>query len=191
MSRVYKVQITCGHDIRTWRGNVSFLLLRTSSHYPGDTAGPVPEISVFPTGISVIKRAGNFAIWWTLQPSYRDESGMNSGGPDGIVLHSPRCIFIIISIPFNSRNAALRLAEAMIGAKVINFVFRHVCFVSRIWRQNSSQGSLVFSCFGNRAQKFLIWTQGEVRPGNRASPVNRGLIWRDPEMAYSACRQCL
>ena len=37
--------------------------------------------------------------------------------------------------------------------------------------------------------KFLIWTQGEVRPGNRASPVNRGLIWRDPEMAYSACRQ--
>ena len=28
--------------------------------------------------------------------------------------------------------------------------------------------------------KFLIWTQGEVRPGNRASPVNRGLIWRDP-----------
>ena len=39
--------------------------------------------------------------------------------------------------------------------------------------------------------KFLIWTQGEVRPGNRASPVNRGLIWRDPEMAYPACRQCL
>ena len=22
--------------------------------------------------------------------------------------------------------------------------------------------------------KFLIWTQGEVRPGNRASPVNAG-----------------
>ena len=46
----------------------------------------------------------------------------------------------------------IRVAEAMTGAKVINFVFRHVCFVSRIWRQNSSPGSLAFSCFGNRAE---------------------------------------
>ena len=109
------------------------------------------EISVFPTGISVIKRAGNFAIWWTLQPSYRDESGMTLA----VRIASSciaRCIFIIISIPFNSRDAALRVAEAMIGAKVINFVFRHVCYVSRIWRQNSSPGSLAFSCFGNRAE---------------------------------------
>jgi len=42
-----------------------------------------------------------------------------------------RCILNIISIPFNSRDAALRVAEAMIGAKVIIFVFRHhglLCF---------------------------------------------------------------
>ena len=45
------------------------------------------------------KRAGNFAIW-TLQPGYQDESGMNSGSPDDIVLHSS-CIIHIISIPFN------------------------------------------------------------------------------------------
>ena len=32
------------------------------------------------------KRAGNFAMR-TLQPGYRDESRMNCGGPDGIVLH--------------------------------------------------------------------------------------------------------
>ena len=63
-----------------------------------------------------------------------------------------RSILIIISIPFNSRDAALRVAEVMIGAKVTNFVFRHVCFVSRIWRQNSSPGSLAFSCFGNRSE---------------------------------------
>ena len=45
-----------------------------------------------------------------------------------------------------------RVAETMMGAKVIFFVFRHVCFVSRIWRQNSSPGSLAFSHLGNRAE---------------------------------------
>ena len=61
-------------------------------------------------------------------------------------------IFHIISISFNSSDPALTVAEAMNGAKVKIFVFRHVCFVSRIWRQNSSQGSLAFSHLGNRAE---------------------------------------
>ena len=75
--------------------------LRASSHEPGCR----PDSARFPRfhlvffdeftwkgglarfpKISVIKRAGNFAIW-TLQPGCRDESRMNSGGPDGIVLH--------------------------------------------------------------------------------------------------------
>ena len=55
------------------------------------------------------------------------------------------CIFHIMSIPFNCRDTVLRVAEAMIGAKAKSFVFCHVCFVSRIWRQNSSPRSLAFS----------------------------------------------
>ena len=46
-----------------------------SVHMKG-RAGSVPEISV-------IKRAGNFAIS-KLQLGYRDENRMNSGGPDGM-----------------------------------------------------------------------------------------------------------
>ena len=79
------------------------------------------------------------------------------------------CIFHIISIPFNCRSdIAWRVTKAMIGPKVKIFVFRLVCFVSRIWRQNSSSGYLAFSHLGNRGLKFLIWTQGEINPGNRA-----------------------
>ena len=48
------------------------------------------------------------------------------------------CIFHIISIPFNCSDTALRVVEAMIRAKVKIFVFRHVRFVCRFWRQNSS-----------------------------------------------------
>ena len=45
----------------------------------------------------------------------------------------------------NCSDTAVRVAEAMIGAKV-------VCFVSRIWHQDSSPGSLAFPCLGNRAE---------------------------------------
>ena len=48
-------------------------------------ASSVSKISVFPTEISV-SGLGIFAIW-ILQPEYWDDSGMNSGRPDGIVLH--------------------------------------------------------------------------------------------------------
>ena len=30
--------------------------------------------------------------------------------------------------------------------------------------------------------KFLIWTQGEIHPGNRASPVNRAHMKRTQEI---------
>ena len=84
------------------------------------------------------KRAENFA-------GYRDESGMISNGPDGIVLHCLLyMIFHIISTPFNCSDTALRVTKAIIGAKVIIFVFRRVCFVFRISRQNSSPRSLAF-----------------------------------------------
>ena len=63
------------------------------------------------------------------------------------------CIFHIISIPFNCTDTALRVPEAMIGAKFKIFVFHHVCFVSRqIWCQNSSPVSLAFSHLRNRAE---------------------------------------
>ena len=53
------------------------------------------------------------------------------------------CIFHIISIPFNCSDTTIRVTEAMIGVK-------GVCFVSRIWRQDSSPGSLAFPHLGNR-----------------------------------------
>ena len=40
----------------------------------------------------------------------------------------------------------------MIGAKVIILVFRYAHFVSRIWRQNSSPGSLAVTYLGSRAE---------------------------------------
>ena len=64
----------------------------------------------------------------------------------------PLLILHIISTPFNCIDTALRVNEAMIGAKVIIFVFHHVYFVSRIWRQNSSPGSLAFSHLANQAE---------------------------------------
>ena len=62
------------------------------------------------------------------------------------------CIFHIISISFNCSDTALRVTDAKIGPKVKIFVLRYVCFVSRIWCQNSSPGSLTFTHLGNRAE---------------------------------------
>ena len=77
------------------------------------------------------------------------------------------CILHIISIPFNSSDTVLRVAEAMIDAKVVIFVFLHVCFVSQIWRQNSSPGSLALFHLGNRAENFSYEPKGEIRPAVR------------------------
>ena len=85
---------------------------------------------------------------------YRDESGMNSGRSDGIVLH---CLYIfdIISFPFNCIDIALSVANAMIGAKVVEIIFFGPFLISET------------------VLKFLIRTQGEIGPGNLASAVNR------------------
>ena len=81
----------------------------------------VPEISV--SGLEIL-----------LYEHFSPVTGMNSGGPDGIVLH---CLLYFpyhnISILFNCSDTALGVAEAMmIGAKVKFFVFCHFCFVPQI-----------------------------------------------------------
>ena len=71
-------------------------------------------------------------------------------GPDGVVLH---CLpYFPHHIPFNCSDTALGVAESMIGARVIILVFRYAHFVSRIWRQNSSPGSLAVTYLGSRAE---------------------------------------
>ena len=107
------------------------------------------------------KRAGNFALW-TLQPSNRDKSWewiLVFQNPGGIVLHCLLYIHII-SIPFNCSDTALRVAESIIAEKVIIFAFRQVWFVSWIWVQNSSPGSVVFS----HPIYTQIWTHGLLFP---------------------------
>ena len=98
-------------------------------------AGSVLEISV--SGLEILP-----------YEHFRQVTGMKAGWVQMVRMASSciaGCIFHIISIPFNGSDTALRVAEAMIGAKVKIFVFCHVCFVSRIWHQNSSPVSLAFS----------------------------------------------
>ena len=116
-------------------------------------AGSLPEISVFPTEISV--NGLKILPYEHFIPVTRMNGEMNSGSPDGIVLH---CLlyFPHISIPFNCSDTALRVSDGKIGPKVKIFVSRHVFFVSRIWRQNSFSGSLTCSHLGNRAEISLM-----------------------------------
>ena len=108
-----------------------------------------------------IFRAGwKFSHMNTSTRGYRDESGMNSGRSDGIVLHCP-CIFNNVSFPFNCNDIALSVANAMIGAKVVE--------------------NILFPFFGpflisETVLKFLMRTQGEIGPGNLASAVNRACV---------------
>ena len=71
-------------------------------------AGSVPEISVFPTEISV--SGLEILPYEHFIPVTGVNGGMNSGGPDGFVLHCC-CIFHIISIPFNCSDTALRVTD--------------------------------------------------------------------------------
>ena len=63
------------------------------------------------------KRAGNAAIS-TVQPF----TGMSSSNEFCIVLLC-RCIFFIISIPFDNSDTAFRVSKAVTGAKVITLCF--------------------------------------------------------------------
>ena len=93
----------------------------------GGQAGSVPEISAFPSKISV---SGLKTLSYeNFIPVTGMNIGMNSGGPDGIVLHF-LLYFPHQNTPFNYSDTALSITEAMIGLKVKIFVFRHVCFVS-------------------------------------------------------------
>jgi len=96
-------------------------------------AGSAPEISVFPIGISVT------GLEMLPYEHFSPVTGMKAGLILVVRMTSSciaRSIFHIISIPFNCSDTA----------------FRHVYFVSRIWRQNSSLGSLTFSHLRNRAE---------------------------------------
>ena len=93
-------------------------------------AGSVPEISLFPTDISV--SGLEILPYEHFIPVTGMNGGMNSGGPNG-VLSIACCIFHILSIPFNCSDTALRVTDAKIGPKVKIFVLRYVRFVSRIY----------------------------------------------------------
>ena len=104
------------------------------------------------------KRAGNFSIWLFIPVT-----GMKAGWILA-QMASPCiacCIFRIIIIPVNCSDTALRVAKAMIGAKVIIFVFRMSAFLSL--------------CAGTRPQDH--WPSAHL--GNRAeiSPMNPRRNW--------------
>ena len=63
------------------------------------------------------KWAENFAICGTLHHGYWNQSEMNSGGPDVVVLHGLLC-FPRHTHPFNRSDTALRVAEAMVARKL-------------------------------------------------------------------------
>ena len=81
------------------------------------------------------------------------------------------CIFHII--PFNYSDTALRVAEAMIGAKVIILVFHHVC------------------CFPNLAPELVPRVFGRIssrKPGRNFSYESKGkfvpVTWPDQATGF-------
>ena len=96
----------------------------------------------------------------------------------------PCWIFHIMSIPFNCSDTALRVVDTMMGAKVIIFVFRHVCFVSRISRQNSSPGSLFFFSFRKPGWNFSHESKAKLVPITGPAR-STGLMWRGPKFKWT------
>ena len=76
------------------------------------------------------------------------------------------CIFRIISIAINCSDSALRVAKAMIGTKVIIFVFRMSAFLS-LCAGTRPQDHWPSVHLGNRAE-ISPSTQGEIGLGNEA-----------------------
>ena len=83
-------------------------------------AGSVPEISV--SGLEILP-------YEHFIPGTGMNGGMNSGGPDSIVLHCH-----IISIPFNRSDTALRVtkAEATTGSSINNFKINTTRDISKL-----------------------------------------------------------
>ena len=111
----------------------SFVKFSTGSHEMAGWLGS-RDLGFFNWDLG--KRAGKFAIW-TLQPGYRDESGMNSSNEFCIVL------LCLLYFP-HQKHPILKQLYSHKGCQSYNrheshnFVFRHVCFVSRISRLSSS-----------------------------------------------------
>ena len=124
------------------------------------------------------KRVDTFVLW-ALQPGYRDESAINLGSRWYCFAIYACCIFHIISIPFNCSDTTLRVTKAMIGAKVIILVFRHVCFISQISRRNSSTGLSALSS-RNPGWKFPYEPKAKLFPQTRSARSTR-LMWRGPK----------
>ena len=72
-----------------------------------------------------------------LHSGYRDKIRINSATPDRIVFHFLQN-FPILSIQFNCSDTTLRVTEPMKARQIKIFVLRHLSFLSRIWRRNST-----------------------------------------------------
>ena len=132
----------CCNHWKQCRNNVATLCCAKNRRFV-DTkgwAGLVPEASVFPTAISV--SGLKLLSYEHFSPVTGMKARWNLGSRWYCFATYACCIFHIISIPFNCSDTALRVTKAMIGAKVIIFVFRHVCLFCQISRQNSSTGLL-------------------------------------------------
>ena len=119
-----------------------FVKFSMCSYFRG-RAGSAIESAVFATEISV---SGPEILPYE---HFSPVTKMNSGGPDGIILH------YLLYFPLRKHPIQLQWysfkSYRSYNRREID-VFRHICFVSRIWRQNSSQGTLAFSHLGNRAE---------------------------------------
>ena len=72
---------------------------------------------------------------------------------------------------------SVRVTDAKIGPKVKMFVFRYVALFPKFGARTRTQDLWPF-LISETGLKFLIWTQGKIHPGNRASPVNRAHMKR-------------
>ena len=128
-------------------------------------AGSVPEILVFPTGIGVIGL--EILPYEHVSPV----TGMNYGDPD--------CIVLLYLLYFADHNHPIYfhfISKTMIGANAITFLCIFALFL--IFRARTRPQDLWLFLISETGLKFLIWTQGEIGPGNWASPVNRDNVKR-------------
>ena len=162
MSPVSEVSPCLNLEVFIWEGRLArfprshLIPLPRCVHMTG-RAGSVPEISVF-SNRDLGKRAGNFSIWLFIPVT-----GMKAGWILA-QMASPCiacCIFRIIIIPVNCSDTALRVAKAMIGAKVIIFVFRMSAFLSL--------------CAGTRPQDH--WPSAHLRNRAEISHMNPRRNW--------------
>ena len=119
-----------------------FVKFSMCSYFRGRADSAI-EFAVFATEISV---SGPEILPYE---HFSPVTKMNSGGPDGIILHY-LLYFPLRKHPIQLQWYSFKSCRSYNRREI--FVFRHVCFVSRIWRQNSSPGTLAFSHLGNRAE---------------------------------------